>query len=1026
MNKPINPRRNLIATFVASTLAASTAALVPQPAHAQMANATLEGHAVPGTKIIAVNVDTGSRREATASSAGTYTLIGLPPGRYRVTAGNQEQTLTLSVASTVTFDFTNTALRAATLEQVVVSGRRLIEVRTPEVGGIVSQRTIATIPQITRNFLEFADTVPGVTFTVDGKGNTAFRGGAQEAQNANVYIDGMSMKDFVQGGIAGQSGPDKNPNEGDPGNPFPQSAIGEYRVITSNYSAQYGQVASAAIAAKTKSGTNTFSGGSFVDFTNQNLRALTPAEVASQKPGDPKSAGAENLEYGVNLGGPIIKDEAHFFLAYEHKNLALPNTVFPGNNTPSADALKPLLPPSVWSEFGPTTNPFSEDLLFGKLDYEPGLNDRLELSDLYRFETQVNGANGQIAASAANTVENRFNRLGLYWLHAADNWTNEVRLSYESSGDSPLPRSTDPRLTYVWFCNPADTGCTGSGSQIINVNGEDVHAQFKNHQQIWTLSDDFTLANLSFAGTHTLKMGVSYSGTKLAYQDAGQGSELYYAVDSTGTASTPYQALYTALYQGNKQVIATSDDQLYGIYLQDDWTVDPHLQLNLGVRYDYETVPAWQNFVTPQPLVNDIYGPYSPGSTVSYAQALALGGVNIANYISNGHNRSPQSNEIQPRLGFSYDIKGDQRYVVFGGYARSYDRNVFGLMSLELTKSAIAEPQVNFYGGGYTQQGCLTPADASASCIAWNPAYMNLANLQGLTTTPFGEINLVNDRIRAPHSDQLSLGFRTRVGEWDASITLSDVKSYDRIMGQLGNRGENGAYYVPSSWGNAGVNPPWGGVPNTSGNLVIWNNGGKDENQQVLLFLDKPYTTASGWSATVAYTYSNAYQNDYYSYFGNNAYAFDLPSIAMYPMVPSSVIPKHRLVVTGSIDGPWGITYGAKLTLATPIGFGANAPCTTTIAQCHGYWDFPVTGFPRDAWGEHNLDLQATKRFDLPWYGLNGYVRLDVLDLFNTPQYASANFSPAANGTSPPPQYVTTGPIYGVPLTLKLDAGIGW
>ena len=207
---------------------------------------------------------------------------------------------------------------------------------------------------------------------------------------------------------------------------------------------------------------------------------------------------------------------------------------------------------------------------------------------------------------------------------------------------------------------------------------------------------------------------------------------------------------------------------------------------------------------------------------------------------------------------------------------------------------------------------------------------------------------------------------------------------------------------------------------------MIWNNGGKDENREVLVFLEKPYTSESGWGATVAYTYSDAYQNDYYSYLGNNDYAFDLPSVAMYPMVPSSAIPKHRLVVTGSVNGWWGVIYGAKLTLATPVGFGGAAPCATTIAQCNGYWDFPQTGFPRDLWGEHNLDLQATKNFDLKWYGLSGYFRLDVLDVFNTPEYSVATFAPTHDNKSLPPIYDTGGAIFGVPFTVKFSAGIDW
>ena len=1014
-----NQRRSLVASFVAATLAASTAALVPHVAQAQMASATLEGTAPPGTKIIATDIATGASRVTIASKNGNYILIGLPPGRYRVKAGKQIQELTLSVASTLVFDFTNTQLRAAELKQITISGRRLIDVKTPAVGGIVTHRMIETVPEITRNFLGFADILPGISFTYNN-GDTSFRGGTQESENNNVYIGGMPMTNFIQGGITGQGGPGKNPNLGDPGNPFPQSAIASYRVINSNYSAQYAQASSAIIVAQTKSGTNHFHGDAFVSFTNQNLRALTPAEQYATTPGDPKAAGSQDLDYGVSAGGPIIKNKAHYFFAYEHKFLTLPNTVYPstGNGIPTVSQLKPLLPANVWSQFGPTENPFHENLLFAKIDYEPGENDRLSLTDLYRTESMIDGAFGQTAASAANAQISRFNEIGLSWLHASQGWTNKLHLFFQTSDRVPLPSSTRPQITYQWFNQ-------GLNATLINVNGQSVYSQFKNKQRVISFYDNVTLPHLHFFGTHTLQFGVSYQGTQLSYQDAGQGEQIFYAVDSTGTYSTPYQASYTDLYKGNKQVTATSNDNLFGIYLQDDWAVNKHLTFNLGARYDYQTVPIWQNFVTPQPIVSDIYGPYSPGSSETYAQALALGGINISNYISNGHNRSPQSNEFQPRLGFSYDIEGNGKYVIFGGYAKAYAYNNFDIMSLETTKAALAEPTLDFYGGGYTVNNCLTAANASPTCIAWNPAYTNLANLQALTTTPYGEIDMVNNNLKTPYSNQFSLGFRTELGEWNASITLSEIDSYNRVVGQLGNRTATGSYFVPSSWGAAGVNPAWGGIPGTTGNLVLWNNGGRDTDKQVLVFLEKPYTRRSGWSATIAYTYSDAYQNDYYSYFTNNAYLFDLPKVSMYPMVPSSVIPKNRLVITGSVDGPWGIIYGAKLTLATPVGFGGAAPCPTTLQQCHGYWDFPTTGFPTATWGERNLDLQATKYFNLHLYGSRGYVRVDVFNVFNTPQYAAANFTPKV-GPSLPPQYVTNGPIYGVPLTLKFTVGINW
>ena len=153
-----------------------------------------------------------------------------------------------------------------------MTGRRLNEVRTSEVGATVSQHQIETVPQMTRNFLEFADTVPGVVFAVDGKGTTSISGGAQNKNGVNLYIDGVGQKGYVRSGVSGQAGDTQ-------GNPFPQLAIGEYKVITSNYKAEYDQISSAAITASRRSGTNEFDGEAFGTYTADNLRARTPAEA---------------------------------------------------------------------------------------------------------------------------------------------------------------------------------------------------------------------------------------------------------------------------------------------------------------------------------------------------------------------------------------------------------------------------------------------------------------------------------------------------------------------------------------------------------------------------------------------------------------------------------------------------------------------------------------------------------------------------------------------------------------------------
>jgi len=171
-----------------SPSALASAACVPSLTWAQESGATLEGKAEADSEITVKNVDTGLTRHTKAGANGTYTIVGLPAGTYKVDAGpGTEQTVTLSVASTASLDL-------GKLETVTVSGTRLVETKTSELGYIVSQQQIETVPQLTRNFLEFADTVPGLVFNVDHSGKTTLRGGAQNDNSINVYIDGVGQK----------------------------------------------------------------------------------------------------------------------------------------------------------------------------------------------------------------------------------------------------------------------------------------------------------------------------------------------------------------------------------------------------------------------------------------------------------------------------------------------------------------------------------------------------------------------------------------------------------------------------------------------------------------------------------------------------------------------------------------------------------------------------------------------------------------------------------------------------------------
>src|SRR5260221_12400688 len=172
------------------------------------------------------------------------------------------------------------------------------------------------LPQVTRNLLSFADLAPGGRFNVDPRsGNVSLQSGAQNQDNVNLFIDGVSQKNYVlRGGVAGM--------DSTRGNPFPQSAIAEYKIITQNYKAEYDQISSAAITAVTRSGTNEFHIDGFYDHTSQHWRAATPAEKDAGKKADSKQD-----QYGFTLGGPIIQDRMHFFLSDEGQDNNDPKTV---------------------------------------------------------------------------------------------------------------------------------------------------------------------------------------------------------------------------------------------------------------------------------------------------------------------------------------------------------------------------------------------------------------------------------------------------------------------------------------------------------------------------------------------------------------------------------------------------------------------------------------------------------------------------------------------------------------------------
>ncbi len=1014
-------RRHLLACLIGGALAAGAVAL-PATSWAQSANARVRGTAPPDTEITAFNVATGVTRHTRSSADGSYTLVGLPPGTYTIDAGpGTQRTVTLSVASTSTLNLTSPAAaqptpstaNATELQGVEVVAGAIPEVKTSEVATTISQHQIDTIPQISRNFLEFADIVPGMVFSVAANGNTSLRAGALNNSQVNVFIDGVSQKSYVMGGgIAGQNASQ--------GNPFPELAIGQYKVITSNYKAEYAQLSSAAITSVTKSGTNEFHGEAFERYTNDGYRARTPAEIAADK-----KTPSHEREYGVALGGPIIKDKMHFFVTYAAKRFGTPTAI-----APSADAVPgvPYLPAGVTAQFGPANLPFEEDLYFAKLDWEPTDRDRFELSARIRKESTRSQIGGTKAASSALDQKNTDKRYVLKWDHSGNRWFNEMMLTHQYTFFQPTPIETGNGYIYTWDLGTRDPVLihTGPASPLAAQN---------KGQKGWTFKDDLTLSDFQWHGDHVIKMGVVYRDLTLKAADAlNINPQFTWNVTTAGVDDIPYKAFFTKPVTGLSlsPTVVTKDKQ-YGFYIQDDWAVNDKLTLNLGLRWDYEDNPSYTDFVTPPNVIDALLNGSiadRPGATPgeTFNDALVKAGIDIHDYISTGSNRSNDSNNWQPRLGFSYDINADQAHVIHGGMGRSYDRNLYNYLQLETTKAAL--PQFTVW---FRDPDTGTCRHDSTPCFDWDPAYLDgLANLQALVQAHNGgEIDMLDNNLKTPYSDKFSLGMSNRIGQWQTDATVVRTLYHDGFAFTLGGRHPDGSF-----WGGPN-NSQWGQSVPGFGGLILGSNGISVRSTQVLLSAKKPFTVESGWGATFAYTFTHAKQNRDIS----QHYSFDYPTIHDYPFITSNAAAKHRIVMTGSLDGPWGLVFGAKLTLATPLpwnGIACYGPNSAYAKAGNQAITFPNGSYCQAAaatppggrflvggkiWGYRDVDFQVTKNFDLP-YGVTLYARLDLLNAFNFKNYVGYRVDSSGPPGDVQVTYNPTGAITYAPRTVKFELGV--
>jgi outer membrane receptor protein involved in Fe transport len=946
-------RLNRLYRFRVNALTLLALALLVNPSSAAAQNSTgtvrgtvtgANGAGVADAQVSARNTESGAQRGTITRSDGSYIIPGIVPGTYdmsvrRIGSAAQTRRVVVQIGATSLQDFSllDAPLQ---LQGVVVTAAPTAETRTSEVATNVSEAQINKLPTASRNFLELAALAPGITVSEDRINGQSFRtlqAGGQTASAVNLFVDGTSFKnDLTGGGVAGQ--------DASRGNPFPQNAVQEYRVISQNFKAEYQKASSAVITATTKSGTNEWLGTALVGYQNASMVALDSFQRRDKanNPSTFTKPPYNRTLTALSVGGPLIKDKLHLFASYEGNIQNRSNRVDFANPPSGFASLDTVNLRSYSGTFG---SPFREDLLFAKLSNS--INDRssAELSFSNRHETDVRDFDLTHAYQAAVDYHQNVSVGQLKYNYFTGPWFNEAKVDFSRFQRNPGPFTPGiPARDYIYSNTDHFIGSNLSTQDYV--------------QDRLGLRNDLTYSGLHAAGEHVIKGGASVDFVKYdIYKDNNGTPTFYYNAANNGQTynyATPFQVVY-----GRGDPTFNAHNNEVGMYLQDDWTPVQRLTINMGIRWDYESHMLNYDYVTPKALVDSI----------TKINNLLPTPLDLSRYISTGSNRKPFYGAFQPRLGFSYALDKESKTTVFGGFGVYYDRNLFDVAVDETQK--ISHPI-------YTIQFAPRGVAPTAGQIAWNDSYLTgnrtaLDALVGSSGKP--EAWFIANDAKVPKSNQFNLGVRQVINDWTVSATYAGVRGLDQLTLNWANHGLK-------SDGTCCVD--FDTAPHGYSNFIYSTNDGKTWYDALQVQVDRPYRRSSpesiGWGAGLAYTYANRSVQG----MDNLGDLFEYPNALGIPKHSSSAgnnalsgDEKHRLVVNGISDLPylWGIqlsgigTFGGKYTqdVGCPGRFcGAN----------YERGGFTVPGlFPYQ-----NINLRGRK--DFANFGTSKSVGLTV-DLFN-------------------------------------------
>jgi hypothetical protein len=693
MNRSIRMSRGLMIAFVAILVCAAVSINTDAQTFRGIILGTVtdsSGSAISGALVQVKNTGTGLTRTVTTGDDGSYTAPELPIGVYSVTVekdGFKTGLVTGIQVEVGSERRADVALQPGEIAQKVeVTGDVLPQVESTNnvLGGIIESKVVTNLPVNGRDYQKLILLVPGVTSSPDaitdspGSFGTFSVNGARGRAN-NYLLDGTDMNDgyrndpaINEGGVFGT-----------PATILPVESIAELRVA-SNFEAEYGRSAGAAVNIVTKSGSNSWHGSALEFFRNTDLNARNYFNTVDQ-PQQP----FHNNQFGGSLGGPIKKDKTFFFLNYEGTRetgkeaspACVPTAADISANAPTPDdtssinpVIQNLLALNPWPAAtnsndcylnGGDTNaalatPISNrvDSAIVKIDHNINkdnlLTGRYYIGDsLQSFPLALVG--GGLLPNYNTVTPTRVQLVSLSYVSVmSPSLINESRLGWNrfAEGFFPQDRNFDPstiglvtipNLPRQDFGLPVINVGSDTGSSLAQLGADkgDPRARVDTN---WHYID-----NMSFKyGPNDIKFGYEYRRTSVSQIfDRRFRGVLNFDTLGDFLAGNP-DSDSSVMFAGNTNRNTVQNS--HSLYIQDSSRITRRFTLNLGLRYDYNGIVAEKHgfFTNIDPTTGFAFRPP-------------------------GHLYAPDYNNWAPRVSFAWDVTGRSKTVLRGGYGIYYD-----------------------------------------------------------------------------------------------------------------------------------------------------------------------------------------------------------------------------------------------------------------------------------------------------------------------------------------------------------------